>query len=170
MDFTKQLARLMVAVSLLSATPAIASAEWIQGGILWNVTPSGSSVGDCFGNCGAGCGDAANPCRGPRQYWDLEFLAGPDSVGTFQRATCTPGEFGNEYFEEIHERFQAIGRWTYYGQVAPGCIVHDFWCTSWMVGCFMFAGCGSPGWPDSWSYDEWMEGTRVVSREYVAGC
>jgi hypothetical protein len=34
----------------------------------------------------------------------------------------------------------------------------------------MFAGCGSPQWSDEWSYDEWMVGLRMISREYVGPC
>jgi hypothetical protein len=170
MDLTTQLGRLVVAMSLTCAMPAVASADWYQDGVVWKVTPSGSSVGDCFGNCGAGCNSFANPCGGPGQYWEMQFLAGPDLVGTVQRASCTPGESGNEYYEEVHEKFQAIGRWTYHGHVTPGCIAHDFHCNGWLIGCVLWTGCLSPSWQDEWSYDEWMVGLRMISREYMGGC
>ena len=50
------------------------------------------------------------------------------------------------------------------------CILHDAECRShgltnfWqLLGCAAFYGCGSAGWGEEWSYDQWMVGTRQTS-------
>ena len=41
----------------------------------------------CEGNCGGGCNDSPNPCGGPAQYWQLDFVDGP-VFGTFYDDWC----------------------------------------------------------------------------------
>jgi hypothetical protein len=154
-------------VALFSGIAASATAGWVQNGIDWRAWPSAGPAGDCFGNCGADCSSNLNPCGGPRQYWDLAFTAGPDRVQSGMEASpCVE----NQYFIRKWDEFHAIGRWSYHGWVKPGCITHDLYCNDWIIGCVLFFGCGSPGWTDTWSYQEWMRGYTVGPWEYGGTC
>lgn len=155
-------------ISVVVATWAsTAEAQWWQNGIAWNAWPSGSSVGDCFGNCGAGCSGNVNPCGGPPRYWELQFLAGPHRVEDSYYEACN--EIG-ELWGYTHEMYQAIGRWTFHGHVMTGCISHDATCNQWILGCALYFGCGSVVGSDTWSYDEWMQGSVFVSANQVGLC
>lgn len=117
-------------------------------------------LGQCFGNCGAGCSDAWNPGCGGNQYWELQILTEPQPTGSRM------GDFicfaGYCYYYEF-ERMQAIGRWTYHGYFAWGCMTHDSTCPEflWGLGCLWFGGCGS-GWNQDWSYDAVVLGWQVA--------
>lgn len=152
----------IVLVVLLGLGSAKGEATWTQGGITWNVSPSGSSVGGCFGNCGGGCSDSWNICGGPTQYWDMAFTAGPDLQGVVDDYEC----YGGIYYVRHWEMYYAIGRWTYHRWVKPGCVTHDVYCSPWNIACLAFFGCGSPGSSDTWSYDEWMVGYKDVGLEF----
>lgn len=153
----------------LFVTASSASAGWVQDGINWQAWPSGASGGiDCFGNCGAGCSNKANPCGGPKQYWSLSYVAGPNVVGQGIADYCVDyGDGVGAWYTETWNVYNAIGRWTYHGWVKPGCLTHDVYCNQWKIGCVVFFGCGDPGWTDTWSYDQWMVGTKHTSNTFV---
>jgi len=149
---------------LLAFAPIPASAGWVQAGIDWQAWPSESGVPDhCFCNCGAGCSSSVNPCGGPPQYWDLQFVAGPDFFQSGVEQMCS----GSSLLQRTWNEYHAIGQWTYHGWVKPGCISHDLYCNPWLVGCVLFFGCGDPGWTSTWSYNEWMRGYTTSSWEYI---
>jgi hypothetical protein len=136
-------------------------------GINWYTSPQGWRVDDCPGNCGAGCSDNVNPCGGPLQYWELSYVSGPN-YGPFSIFYCSDGE----RLKETYMGHTALGRWTYYGHVAPGCISHDSVCPEWtFFGCILFFGCGSPEWSDTWSYDVGLSSVDyLISQEYLGTC
>jgi hypothetical protein len=153
--------------ALFSGVASATSAGWVQQGIDWQASPSSGAAGNCFGNCGAGCSSKINPCGGPRQYWDLTFTAGPDRFQSgWEASPCME----NQYYIRTWEEYHAIGRWTYHGWVTPGSITHDHYCNDWKIGCVLFFGCGSPGWTDTWSYEQWMRGYTVGQWEYGGSC
>ena len=158
---------LACAVVIWIAAAAPASAEYVV--IPWNTNVDWRSeypnrdapqLGQCFGNCGAGCSDAWNPGCGGNQYWELQVLSEPVPLG------YRKGEFmcygGTCYYYEW-ERVQAMGRWTYHGYFAWGCMTHDSTCPEflWGLGCLWFGGCGS-GWNQDWSYDTLVFGWLPV--------
>jgi hypothetical protein len=158
---------LLLLAALFTGAASSASAGWVQSGIDWQAWPSARSAGDCFGNCGAGCSTSANVCGGPAQYWNLTFNAGPDWFQSGWEATpCVE----NQYYVRQWDEYHAIGLWSYHGWVMPGCISHDLYCNQWLIGCLLFFGCGSPGWTDTWSYQQWMRGYTVGRWEYGGEC
>jgi hypothetical protein len=159
----------ILAVLFVCGLPSPLSAQWTQGGINWRAWPSGSSVGDCFGNCGAGCSDSPNGgCSGSKQYWQLTLVSGPAYVGSGQDYECD-SEYGNMWTRRWDE-YHATGRWSYHGWVMPGCITHDLTCNQFYVGCLLFFGCGGPGWNHTWSYNQWMRGYAYHGWEYFGSC
>jgi hypothetical protein len=165
-----QLTRVFCLVVLACGMASSAATEWQQAGITWYGGPDGSHVDDCAGNCGAGCSDHANPCGGPDQYWDLQFLDGPTYTGTETEQECR--QTGKEVFaiyDITKDYYQAMGRWTYHGWVMPGCQSHDSIC-GWETFplCAWWTGCGDYGWEDTWSYDEHLAG-YVITREHYVG-
>ena len=159
----------ILAVLLVCGMASPASAGWLQGGIEWRAWPSGSNVGDCFGNCGAGCTSDYNICGGPQQYWDLTFISGPTYTGLSGWDYECDSEYGNMWTRPWNQ-YQATGTWTYHGWVAPGCVVHDGRCNQFLVGCLLFFGCGGPGWNNTWSYSESMIGYAFGGWEYFGSC
>ena len=140
--------------------PEPGDVRYPDGDIDWStIHPDGSHVGDCFANCGAGCSDHVNVCGGPAQYWELELLSEP-TTETRGHGKCQ----GTDLILITYEAYVADGRWTYHGWVKPGCISHDYYCNEWLVGCAMWAGCGDPGWTDTWSYELPLE--RI--KQYLA--
>lgn len=138
-------------------------------GIPWD-GPVGAFAGDCFGNCGAGCSDTNNPCGGPTQYWELTYLVQP-SYETMTGGFCV----GYDEYRAVYKGYRALGRWTYHGWSAPGCITHDGVCPEWTwFGCLLFFGCGQPRWERQWSYDvQLVHITETLSHEIVGhnrGC
>ena len=102
---------------------------------------------------------------GPREYWELTIIAGPDLNASGVDYDCQDGG----WYERTWERYQAIGTWTYHGWVAPLCIAHDITCSWWLLGCLWAAPCGSPQYQDWWSYNEWMQGYTFGSWSYIGG-
>jgi hypothetical protein len=150
----------------LFAAAAPASAEYV-------VYPSGTNadwrgeypnrdapqLGQCFGNCGAGCSDAWNPGCGGSQYWELQLLSEPQLTG-YRGADVLCGG-GTCYYYEF-ERVQAMGRWTYHGYFALGCMAHDSTCPEFfVVGCLWWVSCGT-GWNQDWSYETPVFGWQPV--------
>jgi hypothetical protein len=157
------LAAVMVALGS-SAAGAQSFGYWYQDGYRWTPGPNGRDVGSCFGNCGAGCSDRNDGNCIPDQYnpqmrWELDYLDGPYETASGEYEECVPE---GDSLPRIHRvrwsEHQALGRYTYYGYVTPGCITHDRYCgpSSLYIGCAAFLGCGSPGWFDSWSYEKWL--------------
>lgn len=133
-------------------SPGQGQVRYPNDGINWSSVPNGSAAGNCYGNCGAGCSDNVNPCGGPTQYWELTYASGPQ-YGPIYSWQCV----GTSFYRITHMGHTAIGRWTYHGYVKPGCWLHDGTCPELtFLGCLWFAGCGSPGWADEWSYDQLM--------------
>lgn len=141
-----------------------ASAQWYQDGIKWYTRPDGNAAGNCFGNCGAGCSSKPNPCGGPRQYWSLAVVVGPNMTASGETEECVPeGDSLPRIYRVSWAEYEAIGRFTYHGYVTAGCILHDSACRSggwaWWY-CPLFLGCGSPSYTKEWSYDTWMWGLK----------
>ena len=142
----------------LIATAATASANYVVYPRNTNVdwtheypNQNAPALGQCFGNCGAGCSDAWNPGCGGSQYWELQILSEPQQTG-YRRAEVLCFGGSCYYYEWV--RVQSMGRWTYHGYFALGCVTHDSTCPEflWGLGCLWFGGCGS-GWNRDWSYD-----------------
>lgn len=150
-----------------------ADAQWVQGSIRWNALPQGSNVGDCAGNCGAGCSSTNNPCGGPRQYWELEYLDGPNL--TSQESGIYACDQGSGHVFIVNADFyEAMGKWTYHGWESTACLSHDAVC-GWETFplCVIWGGCTSE-WNQTWSYNEYITGYQlsVVSYwgQYPGGC
>lgn len=163
--------RALCMLLLVCGIASPAAAQWEQGGITWMAGPNGSSVNDCPGNCGAGCSDHYNPCGGPNQYWDMQFLAGPNYTftGVYQSCVPTGGEGYHEIYETTKDWYEAIGRWSYHGWYRTACANHDAIC-SWETFpmCAAWAGCGSDGGQNqTWSYDEYITGYIITRYESV---
>lgn len=130
--------------------------------------PDGGIVGDCLGNCGAGCGTAWNPCGGRDQYWELEIIGGPNDIGyDWPEVVCE----GDQLLEIVWGRYEAWGRWTYYGHSAAGCFAHDTTCPEFLygAGCLWWAGCGTE-WDEEWDYEYYFVGERRYQVTYLGSC
>lgn len=153
---------------LLMLAAADASAQsyysWRQDGYTWTPGPNGKEVGSCFGNCGAGCSDRNDGNCIPDQYndrmrWELDYLIEPYESRSGEYNECVyEGDSIPRVYQVSWVEYEALGRYTYYGYVKPGCVTHDRYCgpSSGYVGCALFAGCGSPGWFETWSYEKWL--------------
>lgn len=163
---------LVCAGCLLLGPATTASAQMLgypQGAFIWYSWPNWSAVGDCFGNCGAGCSDDSNPCGGRQQYWQLDIISEPQPTGyEWWNVECW---WSDTLYLVHYSEHSAWGRWTYYGYVTIGCIIHDGNCPEflWGLGCALWAGCGS-GWDEQWSYDEFMGGSRRLDAEPIGSC
>jgi hypothetical protein len=120
--------------------------------------PDQSRVGDCAGNCGAGCSDTFDVCNGAEQYWEMEYLSGPDS-----QSICVVGCDGDDTVIREFQGYQAAVRWTYHGWLQEGCSFHDSYCSQWNPACLLFTGCWGSGESHTWSYDDTL--TRITSNE-----
>lgn len=160
--------RVVCLIGVLCTWAPHASAQsyyaWYQDGFTWRPGPNGKEAGSCFGNCGAGCNDKNDGNCIPDQYndqmrWELEYLIPPYEKASGETEECVPeGDSLPRLHRVTWVEYEALGRYTYYGYVKPGCITHDLYCgpSSGFLGCMLFFGCGSPGWFDTWSYDKWL--------------
>src|SRR5437016_4774065 len=113
--------------------PAFAQsvADWIT----WNSGPNASRInGECWGNCGAGWSPKFNVCGGRAQFWQLQIISPPQSLGTESYDVICDG-FSLWWRHAV--LYQAWGRWTYHGYAAIGCQIHDSFCPEvlWGLGC-----------------------------------
>ena len=165
---------LVIAGFVLLATGFTADAwaqsyySWSQDGYAWVPGPNGKAVGSCFGNCGAGCSDRNDGNCIPDEYnpqmrWELEYLIEPYEVDSGEYEECVyEGDSLPRLYRVTWREYHALGRYTYYGYVKPGCITHDRYSgpSSGYFGCALFFGCGSPGWFEDWSYDKWLRAIK----------
>jgi hypothetical protein len=168
MHFSRFVALASLIVVYASNAAAQSFPYWNQDGYTWKPGPSGKKVGSCLGNCGAGCSDKNDGNCIPDQYndqmrWELQYLIPPYESASGETDECVPeGDSLPRIYRVTWTEYATLGRYTYYGYVRPGCITHDVYCgpSSLYVGCALFSGCGSPGWFDTWSYDQWLHAIK----------